>query len=133
MNKILIFAGIILLSVLLLSTWFFIGEVGNFAQFLGQKSQEIVEGEENKFIGTWETTGGPTLKLSSDGTASNGLNNGIYEIKEGKLVITYSNLNSWDEDIYTYDYSFSNNDETLILTDINTEETTTYTKKQLDS
>ena len=56
MKNILIFAGVILLCVLILSAWFFIGNLGNFAQFLGKESTDIFANEKSRFIGSWKTT-----------------------------------------------------------------------------
>lgn len=55
MNKIFVFAGTILLLVLILSAWFFIGNLGNFAKFLGEESINALENEKTRFVGTWKT------------------------------------------------------------------------------
>jgi len=45
MNKIWILVGIMLLCVLVISVWFFIGKVGDFANLLGDTSKDIANDE----------------------------------------------------------------------------------------
>lgn len=91
--------------------------------------------ERNKFVGIWSTqqiTGMPsTMIFYSDGTTPNigGGIAGTWELKEGKLLCsgTYSGTTvSW-----VYTYSFSNNEQTLTLTEISPQSlpATVYTKQ----
>lgn len=79
--------------------------------------------EVNKFIGTWQnittniippnnetSTTTKIYQFSSDGTFSEGIATGEYEVKEGKLILYYT------EDIgIAFNYTFSNNNQTLTL------------------
>jgi len=91
--------------------------------------------EENKFVGTWLPTqtvsySHPMVAFSkfiffSDGTFSTStVISGTYEIKDGKLVLTWTAQSM----IYTFDYSFSNDDNTLYLTITGGTASRTYTK-----
>ena len=78
--------------------------------------------EKDKFVGTWKTTV-ITYTFFSDGTLSvNGIS-GTYEIKDDKLVISSNDVSG------TFDYSFSNDDTTLTLVDVNYGVTTTLQKE----
>jgi ABC-type Fe3+-hydroxamate transport system substrate-binding protein len=70
--------------------------------------------EKNKFVGTWTFTdmfGNPvTLNFFSDGTFAFPLANGNYDIKNGKLVLTYS-----EGTVIVWDYIFSNYDKTVTI------------------
>jgi hypothetical protein len=93
--------------------------------------------DKNKFVGTWKTdvsnTNGfvnytDTYIFFSDGTISStymgsGSVNmpGSWELKDGKLILTVMIQK-------VYDYSFSNNDQTLTLTSINGDESRIFYK-----
>lgn len=69
--------------------------------------------EEKRFLGTWKASDLDIIAFFSDRACSyfNDLS-GIWEVKEGKLIIV-------DKDgKYVFDYSFSNNDELLTITDV---------------
>ena len=71
--------------------------------------------EKNRFIGTWEekdTITPLTFTFFSDGTCSVTNISSTYDIKDGKLVVTMTG----EELIWTWSYSFSNNDSILTLT-----------------
>ena len=87
---------------------------------------EIVNGN-NKFVGTWDCSTeqgsiyqiyylNSTMTLFSDGTFDGtpllSIYSGTWDIKDNKLVFTYSG----NAIMETYSYSFSNNDDTLTLT-----------------
>ena len=118
MKNILIFAGIILLCVLILSAWFFIGNLGNFAQFLGKESTDIFANEKSRFIGSWEATKNSSLYMfKPDGSFIFSSKQGDYEINKNNTVLL--NYGSY-EDFSTlrYTYQFSNDDTILTLTNI---------------
>ena len=123
MNKILLFAGIMFFCVLVLYVWFFIGNIGDFAKFLGEESKEIV-GDESKFVGHWvdEKMNMQWYNFSSDGTVSlMDLAHGNYEIKDDHLandIISKVNPSSIIDTI-TFDYYFSENYTKLHLKSIN--------------
>ena len=119
MKKILIFAGVILLCVLILSTWFFIGGLGNFAQFLGKESTNIFANEKSRFIGSWETTKDSSLyTFKSDGSFTYNYIEGTYEINKNNTVLL--NYDSYeDSSSLLYTYQFSNDDTILTLTNTN--------------
>jgi hypothetical protein len=70
--------------------------------------------ERNKFVGTWTCIEGPSKGTSftffSDGTGSLLVASITWTLKEGKLVISAEGLT------LPYTYSFSNNDRQLTLT-----------------
>jgi len=115
LKKILIFAGIILLCVLILSTWFFIGNLGNFAQFLDKESTDIFANEKSRFIGSWETTKDFSLyTFKPDGSFTYNYIQGAYEIKQNNtLILNYES--DEDSSILLYKYHFSNDDTALTL------------------
>lgn len=78
--------------------------------------------ELNKFVGTWTNItyeiiqNYPTIKNTTytfflNGTFREGRNTGNYELKEGKLFLDLGQENG-----ILYDYNFSNNNQTLTLT-----------------
>jgi len=75
----------------------------------------------DKFIGAWGEGETISITFSSDGTYSSG-GDGTFELSDGKLVLT--NLGD------TFEYSFSDDDNTLTLTNIDTEVVTILTKQQ---
>ena len=98
MKKILIFAGVILLCVLVLSTWFFIGNLGNFAQFLGKKSTNILGDKKSRFVGTLETnTDFSRYTFKSDRSFVNNFMQGTYEINENDTVLL--NYDSYEDSL----------------------------------
>jgi len=133
MKKIFIFAGAILLFVLLLTAWLFIIDFSIFAEDLGEGVKEGALDEKTRFIGTWET---PYIEgddrfvgyngiytFSADGTGSIGGLLCTWDISDGKLVIHYYEGFA----TLTYDYSFSDDEDTLVLT--SSDGSLTFTKK----
>ena len=127
MNKILFFAGVILLCVLIISTLFFIGNLGNFAQLLGRQTTNNIGTEKSKFIGSWETnnkidlyifkTDGSVIKNSITGTYEIYVNNTIkltYESFEDKNILLYNYDFSVDETILTF-YEIGSLEEKIVL------------------
>ncbi len=129
MKKILIFAGVVLLFVLILSAWFFIGNLDNFAQFLGKESTDIFANEKSRFIGTWETSNGlSTYNFKSDGSLIYNYIQGTYEINENNtLFLNYDSHE--DSPTLLYTYQFSADDRILTLFDVdNLEDPLIFTK-----
>ena len=120
MNKILIFAGIMLLCVLILSAWFFIGNLGNFAQFLGRESTEIFTNEKSRFVGTWETNDTLfTYTFKPDGSFIYNHVQGTYEINENnRVLLIYGHDEEYNS--LNYSYQFSTDDMILSLYDLDT-------------
>lgn len=84
----------------------------------------------DKLIGTW-TTDNEDAILSSvtfyqDGTSSSSKGDGTFELSEGELITNYHDAGGG---IYTFDYSFSDNDNTLTLTDVTMGKIAVYTKQ----
>jgi len=133
MKKILILAGVVLLFVLLLSAWLFIIDFSYFAGSLGEGVEDIALDEKTKFIGTWETTYiegderfvgyDGTYKFNTDGTGIIGALICTWDILEEKLVIDYYEGYA----TLTYDYTFSDDETSLILD--NSNGTIEFTKK----
>ena len=87
MKKILLLAGVVGCCVLLLGGFILIGD---FAHFLGQETKKIVEGKDDRFIGTWDIENEEEqLIFHSSGTVSGHIN-GIYEVYEEILFINVS-------------------------------------------
>ena len=134
MNKILVFTGVMGCCILVLSAWFFIGEIGGFAKFLGEESEEIANTEKSKFVGTWESQDettlillGNTVTFFSDGRV--GLQGSMpnyetFQIENEKLIISLSGIQ------YTFDYLFSNDDNTLSLRNIKDGTTGIYIRQK---
>jgi len=125
MKKIYILVGAVLLLVLVIMCWFFIFQYYDFAQNLGKKSEEAALQESSRFIGTWETDfiEGDTrligyngiLIFHGDKTGSIGGLPSTWELKEGQVIIYYyEGISS-----VTYDYSFSEEETHLTLTNSN--------------
>lgn len=70
--------------------------------------------EKNKFVGVWEnTTSYPAIiKFFSDGICKYGGENGTWDLNDNKLSIKLSNSAL----PYDFNYWFSNNNRTLLLT-----------------
>ena len=116
MKRILLLAGVIGCCVLFLGGYLIIRDFGGFANFLGEESKKIIEIETTKFIGSWDIENEEErLIFHSTGDIS-GYLNGNYEVVEDKLFINLS----LTEITYEYNYCFSNNFETLTLSEINT-------------
>ena len=116
LKKILIFAGIIFLFVLILSTWFFIGNLGNFAQFLGKEATKNLGEVKSRFVGTWETNTDFSLyTFKSDGSFTYNYIQGTYEINENNtLLLNYGSYEDFTSSLYTYQFSID--DTVLTLT-----------------
>jgi hypothetical protein len=84
--------------------------------------------EKNKFVGIWQNTTldlTTTINLFSDGTCSYMGLLGTWDVKDGKLVMDFTDSGfTW-----TYNYVFSNNDRTLSLTFTAGGLTQVYTKQ----
>ncbi|PNX48335.1 MAG: hypothetical protein BV456_09885, partial [Thermoplasmata archaeon M8B2D] len=85
--------------------------------------------DEEKFIGTWKNTEPSynTITFLSDGSGSSSGLLMLWEIKDGKLVITVSIAGTPHETIY--DYVFSDDNQTLTLIDTYSELSYIYTKQ----
>lgn len=79
----------------------------------------------DKFIGAWGEGGVVPITFSSDGTYSSG-ESGTFEISDEKLVLTGATSGITD----TFDYLFSDDDNTLALTNVNTGIVTVLTKHE---
>jgi len=75
----------------------------------------------DKFIGAWGEGETVSITFFSDGTYSSG-GDGTFELSDGKLVLT--DLGD------TFEYSFSDDDNTLALTNIDTGVVTVLTKQE---
>ncbi|MHA1969020.1 MAG: hypothetical protein ACW964_14605 [Candidatus Hodarchaeales archaeon] len=125
MKKIYILVGAVLLLVLIIMCWFFIFQYFDFAQNLGKKSEGVALIESSRFIGNWETDFiegddrfigyNGILIFHGDKTGSIGGLTSTWDIKEGQLIIYYyEGMAS-----VTYDYSFSEDEKHLTLTNSN--------------
>jgi hypothetical protein len=133
MNKILFFAGIIILVVLMIYFLFFIGGIGNFAKTLGGISEDLTN-DETKFIGRWIDidTRIQEYTFSSDGEVwITNLTYGNYEIRNGHLFVTIiSDLNSSSiNNNIEFEYYFTENNSKLHLKEINLDNWSIFEKK----
>jgi hypothetical protein len=128
MNKIWVTVGGISLFVLLLGAWFFIGNLGGFSQFLGEKSKEAYSDEQLKFVGTWTAPGSVSLTLFSTGSYRKGVVEGTWALENGLLVLSEEGETPSQ---VTYEYVFSENDTLLQLTEVGQEESLLLTKQSL--
>ena len=124
MIKILMFAGFISFCVLMLACWLFIGNFGDFADLLSKKSKKIIEDDTSRFIGTWESgTGELTFYKNGNYTSTMIFYAaGTYSIKNEKLILQMDAGEPNGDSAYSreeaiYNYSFSDNDIALTLTD----------------
>jgi hypothetical protein len=88
----------------------------------------------DKLIGTW-TTDAEDAILSSvtfyqDGASSSSKGDGTFEVSDGELITDYYDVGGG---IYTFEYSFSDNDNTLTLTDVTMGKIAVYTKQTSES
>ena len=115
MRKIYVLVGVVLLCVLVLSTWLFIGKIGGWAHILGDQSKKLVEDEQSHFIGSWMDVQNNTLYTFA--------RDGSYYIEDffvGSWVVNGGNFSlarSDDHTVVSFSYSFSDTDTRLILTD----------------
>ena len=85
------------------------------------QESNLLNSEKDKFVGTWNGTVPAfgideiTIILFSNSTVTIYTLSGAWEIKDGKLVLTFD-----EGGLLVYSYIFSNNDRTLTITDINT-------------
>ncbi len=106
----------------------FTSDIKNMVEsFTILKSDDITNENEdnsdfNTFIGSWGDGTSSLITFHTDGSYASG-NEGTFTFEEGKLVLT---------DIYDtvdrFNYVFSNNDETLTLTNLETQEETVLIK-----
>ena len=115
MKKIILLAGVVGCCVLLLGGFILIGDFGDFAHFIGQETKKIVDGKDDRFIGTWDIENEEEqLIFHSSGTVS-GYMNGKYETYEEKLFINASSSDAITT--YEYNFYFSDNNNELILSE----------------
>ena len=74
-----------------------------------------LQGEANRFVGSWKTDEELELILSSDGSCLFIGGSGDWELKDGKLFITIRFEDG--QNMMSYDYQFSDKDTTLTLVD----------------
>lgn len=74
-----------------------------------------IQGEANRFVGSWQTDEGLELILSSDESCLFIGGSGDWELKDGKLFITIRFEDG--QNMMSYDYQFSDKDTTLTLID----------------
>ena len=112
MSKMLLVAGVILFGVLILGTWLFVVDFGRFAMFLGDVSEELIEEDEDRFVGTWENQIGVEVVFASNGSYYTSTAGWIcnWSVGNGKLSYNYDNGDSSSQD-----FSFSEDGNTLTV------------------
>jgi hypothetical protein len=100
MKKKLVILGIIAILV-------FVGLSG-----CNQQTSNTLSPKKSKFVGTWHNSTTVNIDLFSDGTCKFQSINGTWNLKNDKLVLIFTDYS------ITYNYVFSNNNQTLTLTDI---------------
>ncbi|GAH17355.1 unnamed protein product [marine sediment metagenome] len=93
----------------------------------GCNEQSSESSEENKFLGTWINDVGEITIFHENGTTTSILGDlqgtGTWKLENDSLIITFGL-------ILTFDYSFSNNDETLTLINVDTGLTFVHIKQK---
>lgn len=115
MNKIIMICGVIFLML---------------SMFLSgcNESGISIDGDGSKLVGTWRTDSVyDALTLNSNGKCKKFTYDGTWFLEDEKLVINYEVRNKPYE--YTYYYSFSDNNNTLSLTNIDSGYTIIYSRK----
>jgi len=136
MKGIWILAGIILIVIILLSLWLFIGEFGGFAGLLGDEAKDIVNEDNSRFVGTWRSYDtenysyvfGEEITFYSNGTLyhhSSFLEGATYEVNNGELTIIYDDGHRGTP----RECVFSDNDTVLTVTDTDWGKTAVYFKQ----
>jgi len=129
LKKILVVAGVIILCALILSTWFFIGNLGNFSKFLGKESTNIFVDEKSRFIGNWGSTDEIShFTFKSDGSFISNYIQGAYEINKNNMILLNYNPDTYFNSS-SYKYEFSIDDMMLTFYDVDTLEVTFVLKK----
>ena len=86
--------------------------------------------ENEILVGTWMTESYyDTLTLYSNGKCRKFRYEGTWSLENGKLVLRYSIALDKDSYRYIYDYYLSNDNNTLTVTNIETDHTLVYTRK----
>ncbi len=105
--------------------------VGLFGWYVTMNIFHPGKSDKDKFLGTWTATiNDVTIRqiFFSDGTVSRTYNempdSGIYECKDGTLIITFQSAGR-----ETYDFSFSSDGEELTLQKIGYDISIIYTKQ----
>lgn len=91
---------------------------------VGLSGCDILKSDRDKFVGTWRSDSGENnFTLFSNGTfvmpdQYYGQRTGKWSLKDGKFLMIYDPTQGQN---FTsdYDYTFSNNDKTITLTDLN--------------
>ena len=83
-------------------------------------TDNLFSSDKNRFVGTWTWLGITIYTFRSDGTYSGTATTGTYEIKDGKLICKADNYDY----AASYYYSFSDNDNVLMLEGIGAESLT---------
>ena len=127
MTKIYLVAGIIIVCLLMLGAWFFVGGLGGWSQMLGEKSKGTYGSEQMKFVGVWygETEFG-SISFSSTGSFRKGIFDGTWKLESVNVQLYgLDGKQYWT----SYTYSFSNDDTLLRLTEHDTGETVLLEKQ----
>ena len=86
--------------------------------------------ENDILVGTWMTDSYyDTLTLYSNGKCRKFRYDGTWSLENGKLVIMYSIAVGKEQYRYIYDYYLSNDNNTLTVTNIETDHTLVYNRK----
>ena len=138
MSKAYVVAGIVLCFILLLITWLFLGDFGNFAKRLGEGAKDAALGEQNKIIGTWfvNTSDDSITFLSNGGYTSTMMHYGAgtYIFEGDALVLTIqvgepNGDSAFAEGEVTYNYDFLD-DSTLVLTHVESRVSEIFIKQE---
>jgi len=78
-------------------------------------TDNILNSEMNRFVGSWESRGMTIFTFRYDGTYKSTITEGTYAVEDGKLICTATNYNNR---VLSYYYTFSDNDNILSLNGI---------------
>jgi hypothetical protein len=91
---------------------------------VGLSGCDILKSDRDKFVGTWRSDSERNdFTLFSNGTfvmpdQYYGQRTGTWSLKDGQFVMIYDPIQQGQSFTLDYDYTFSNNDKTITLTDV---------------
>ncbi|MBN1280138.1 MAG: hypothetical protein JXA00_00645 [Candidatus Thermoplasmatota archaeon] len=126
MKDVWILAGVILLCVLILGAWLFIGEMGGFSLFLGEKSEEATSDEFLRFVGSWYNEEYGSITFFGTKTYRRGAEEGTWRVQNTTLSLYTLDGASL---VAAYQYHFVDQDASLQLSTAGSIDIVTLTRQ----